>query len=338
MLKKIIGTTLAIMMIVSLFTITTSAVETGGIGYKVETDATVGAGIGTLVTVKVYYVVSDDEDIATTRFGASGTCIGYNDNYYKFLSDSREWGEHYEPIFKPESQINTGAWNVIKAGVAATPNDVAKGYTNAVIISQNYIVGVPEAKEGYLINPDCEIFTIKFEVIKTLEADAYIGIPEYTLAKQTQMRKYIDGKQKLFTASQMDNTDAIKKSNHVSANFATATKIRPNADNAANVDLGFTGSFLNAGLPIEFAGGTSTNVSAVGVELTVNGNTNSYQDNFVYENADGNGYDFRVALTGIPAENFNTPIKARMFVIFDGETYYSDYVYTTAAAHVGRLA
>lgn len=336
MLKKVLSLALAIMMVLSLFVISTSAVASGSIGHKIESDAMVGAQVGSFVTVKVYYVVADDEDLSALEMIGASTTIAYNENYFEYVTDSRVWGDSYAPYIQEASLVNNvNAWKAVAAGIAANSNDSSKGYTNAIIVGQKFETGYT----GFPCDPNCEVFTIKFKVVKTLDDTANFGIPESSLAKQTQLKRYNEEhKATTLKAAQMDITEAIKKSNHVSVNYAVSTKVRPNADNAANVDLGFTGSFLNAGLPIEFADGTSTNVSAVGVELTVNGNTNSYQDNFVYENADGNGYNFRVALTGIPAENFNTPIKARMFVIFDGETYYSDYVYTAAAAHVGRLA
>ncbi|OQA49059.1 MAG: hypothetical protein BWY46_00985 [Firmicutes bacterium ADurb.Bin300] len=335
MYKKFISLTLAVMMIVSVFMISTSAVDVGNIGFNVETDGAVGAAVNDIVTVKVYYEMNP-ADIATVKLAAATTVIAYNGTYLEYVAGSRTFGDSYS-FLKPDSQVNTGIWGTISAGVAANPNDSAKGYTNAVLIAAAYSLGVPEGSAGFYVDPDCPLFTIQFKVIKAIDQELNIGIPESTYAKQTAPKKRVGTSNVAYTTGQIDSTNCITQSSYVTRNFATATKIRRNAGNSALVDLGFTGSFLNAGIPIAFTGGRSTNVTAVGVELTINGVTNTYEDNFVYLNANSNGYLFRVALTGIPDTEYDTPIKARMFVTYNGVDYWSDYVYTTAGAHVDRL-
>lgn len=336
MYKKIVTIVLAVMILVPVFIMPTSAIETGQIGFIVNSDAKIGMAVNDVITVQVFYTAHSDQ-INTLKLATGAFVVAYDGTYLSYVDGSRIYGDAYS-FFKHDSMINTGIWSVIGTGVNGNTNDTAKGYSNAVLFNSQFQTGVPEGATGFNISQDCPFLTFKLKVTKAIDKEVYIGVPDSTLTKQTVINKKEGTKTVKCTLDQMDNTNAFRTSNFVSVNFATTTKVRRNADNAALVDLGFTGSFLNAGIPIDFAGGRSTNVSAVGVELTVNGVTNEYQDNFVYENAGGNGYNFRVALTGIPAANFDTPIKARMFVVYDGDTYYSDYVYTTAAAHVGRLS
>jgi len=335
MLKKLLSLTLAAMMIVSLFTLSASAVPSGSIGLRLESDAAIGLAVNTVVTVKVHYSFSDDEVIADLHMVPAAVCIAYDSEYYQYVAGSRTFSDYYnDTLIKSTSTINTTtAWSTISAGVEANENDNVKGYKNALIVTQLPCTGVT----NFTPDPSTYVFSLQFKVIKAIDKEAFIGIPESTLTKQTQLKKYVAGKSVTLTLEQMDVTEGVEKSTLVSVNFADATRIRPNADNAANVDLGFTGSFLTAGIPIAFTGGRATNVSAVGVELTINGVTNTYEDNFVYLNANSNGYLFRVALTGISDTEYDTPIKARMFVTYNGVDYWSDYVYTTAGAHVGRL-
>lgn len=334
MLKKFLSLSLAVMLIVSLFTFSASAVPSGSIGLRLESDAIIGLPVDSIITVKVHYCFSEDEVISNLYMVPAAVCIAYDSEYYEYVASSRLFSDFYnDTIIKSSSTVNTSAWSTISAGVAANTNDSAKGYSKALIITQLPVTGVTH----FTPDPSTHVFSLQFKVMKAIDKEAHIGIPESTLTKQTQLKKYVDGKSVTLTLAQMDTTDAIKKSTKVTVNFAETTKIRPNAGNSALVDLGFTGAFLNAGIPIAFTGGRSTNVSAVGVELTINGVTNEYEDNFVYENATSNGYLFRVALTGIPDTEYDTPIKARMFVTYNGVDYWSDYVYTTAGAHVDRL-
>lgn len=339
MTKKILTFIIAVTMIFSLFAFSVTAVD-NGIGVRIESDAVVGMPVGSTVTVKYYYTAPDTLDLTTYKHSLSTTIIAFNSEYYTYVANSRTFGAHYASFLKAGSVVNPGSaafWNNT-VSPKLTAADIAKGYTYAIMVNQSYEVGGPyTATTGYPIVTDEEVFSVQFTVAKTLTADAVIGIPEGTIPTLTAI-KYLTGtSSSTYTAAELNKTEMDYVSTHVNANFATNTKIRRNTGNSALVDLGFTGSFLNAGIPIAFTGGRSTNVTAVGVELTINGVTNTYEDNFVYLNANSNGYLFRVALTGIPDTEYDTPIKARMFVTYNGVDYWSDYVTTTAGAHVGRL-
>jgi hypothetical protein len=346
MSKKLISLAIAVTMIFSLFAFSASSVESGGIGFRIVSDAAVGMQIGDTVTAKVYYVFPDDFDINTYLHQLSNVVIAYNSTYftYKYTTntfDGRTWGAAYAGIFKAASGVThtTTIWNA--ASGRFTANDQAQGYSDCILVQQaldsGNLLGITPTS-GFPVDPDCEVFTIQFTVKAPITDDTpKIGIPEGPIGAQTTTRKIVDGAAVTYTAGQYDLTEAIDNTRYVTSNFSATTKIRPNVGNSALVDLGFTGSFLTAGIPIAFTGGRATNVSAVGVELTINGVTNTYEDNFVYLNATSNGYLFRVALTGIPDTEYDTPIKARMFVTYNGVDYWSDYVTTTAGAHVDRL-
>lgn len=342
MRKKIISFALAVAMLFSLLAISASALDSDGIAYRVVSDAVVGMQAGEIVTVKVYYVYPSDKDLSAYRQSLGNVVLAYNKEYYQVLETpnifaARAFGSEYSGFFKTTTGMthSTAFWNQVNTKLNA--NDLTKGYSDAFLVGIAYESGgTYNATTGFPVVPECEIFSVKFVVQKTLVEGANIGIPEGTLGSQTYAR-YQNGTSSLaYANNKIDLSEGIVKSNYVKVNFNNETKIRPNADNGALVDLGFTGKFLIAGIPINIVAGRATNVSEVGVQLTINGVTNTYTDNYVYE--DGTtGYKFRVALTGIDAANFDTPIKARMYVVYNSTPYYSDYVYTTAAAHVDRL-
>ncbi len=333
MLKKFLSLALAVMMIVSLFSLSVNAVALGSMGLKLESDAVIGSPVNTIVTVKVHYTFNENEDLSVLAMVPAAVTVAYDSEYYEYVADSRTFADYYLGIIKTTSSINLNGWAAVSVGIAANANDSAKNYSKALIVGQLPETGVTH----FFPDRHSHVFSLQFKVIKALDKEAYIGIPESSLGKQTQLKRYVAGKSVTLTAAEMDATDTINKSNRVGVNFAENTKVRCNTDDPTKVDLGFTGSFLNAGIPIAFDGSTATNVTKVGVEVTINGNTIEAEDDFVYENAGGDGYLFRAALTGIPAASFDTPIKVRMFVEYDGDYYYSDYVTTTVAAHVGRL-
>lgn len=342
MRKKFISLALAVAMLFSLLAISASALDIDGIGYRVVSDAVVGMQVGEIVTVKVYYVFHNDKDFTDYLQSPGNVVLAYNKEYYQVLEtpnifEAREFGSDYSGFFKTGTGMTHSAafWTQVSSRLNA--NDQTKGYTDALLVGIAYESGgTYNANTGFPVVPECEIFSVKFVVQKTLVEGANIGIPAGTLNSMTYARYQVGKGSAAYASDKIDLSEGIVKSNYVKVNFNNETKIRPNADNGALVDLGFTGKFLIAGIPINIVAGRATNVSEVGVQLTINGVTNTYTDNYVYE--DGTtGYKFRVALTGIDAANFDTPIKARMYVVYNSTPYYSDYVYTTAAAHVDRL-
>lgn len=344
MRKKIISFALAVAMLFSLLAISASALDDDGIGYRVVSDAVVGMQAGEIVTVKVYYVLPDAVDLSTYRQSLGNVVLAYNKEYYQVLETpnifaAREFGSEYSGFFKTTIGMthSTAFWNQVNSRLNA--NDLTKGYSDALLVGLAYESGgTYNATTGFPVVPECEIFSVKFVVQKTLVEGANIGIPAGTLNSQTYAR-YQNGTSSLaYASNKIDLSEGIVKSNYVKINFNNETKIRKDYGDPDLVDIGFTGSFLEAGIPINIVNGFATNVSAVGVAITnALGEEVEYEDNYVYPNANNDGYLFRATVTDIPDTAYDTPLKARMFVVYNDVKYYSDYVYTTAGAHVDRL-
>ena len=119
--------------------------------------------------------------------------------------------------------------------------------------------------------------------------------------------------------------------------FHKATQIQW-ADKDANiVNMGFKGYFNAADIAIAFGDDTTAdNVTAVGAKITANG-TQTKGTRWVYSPDSGVTYEFRAILPVDLDTDADTVITVEYFVEFNGETYWSDPVTTTASAHRSRL-
>lgn len=344
MSKKILSLALAVVMLVSVFTIAASATtfpEEGQIGYRVVTDAYVGMPAGETVNVKVYFVFPDDTDFDAHRQTLGNIFLCYNQDYFSYVADSRVWGSFYEETFKASAvvkDVTSASTAPLKTVMAAfTDNDTAKGYNAGTLVQQTFLSvtegGEWNATTGYPVDPYCEIFTIQYEVVKDLTADANIGIAEASIGKATYAKYWNTDTKKTITYA----TDSIVKDEFtdgaatLNVSDAQAILLRNNAADANTVDVGFIATFMDAAFAAEFAGNgtTCTNLANIGIDVRINGTVQSGVENadlnMIYP-IDG-GYQFVGAVTGIDADNLDTKIEARAYMIdSEGTTYYSNWI------------
>lgn len=341
MSKKIISLVLAVLMVFSVFAVSAFAVgPVSQLGIKFVTNAKVGDAAGTEITVDCYLTFPEGTDFTEYKHGPTQISVLYNTEYYTYVS--REIGAAYQGFIKSASLVNTNAYAVLTRAKKLTEEE-ASTYNAALLVAQAWDTTQTEvtAKTGYTIDPNCPLFTLTFRVNKDLESvdAATFSSPLAAVGAQTKIQ-YFDGKNtsKFYTTANTTVAEATKvaPAGETYKVFDGAVKVRRNAVDSAKYDLGFTGSFKTSDFGVKFDDkGTATNLTKVGVKVTMNGVTNEYTDRFVYETADG--YQFRAVLAGLDDSMADMEISVVMFIEFDGVRYESKGLTTTLGANTGRL-
>lgn len=347
MSKKILSAAIAVVMVLSVFSLTAfayTAPASGEVGILVESDAQPGQKDG-VANVSVYWVFPDDTDFSTYLATIGNICLGINSAKYSYVAGSREWqsemGE-YSLVKADDSYVRVAHKDV--AGVMKTvyskltENDKKYGYDTSVLLQMTFDSGNSygtTAAKGWHVTADSEnkvlVATLQFNVLGELTENDAIGIVEATLNNQTLVYSSNGTKQVKGTA--MKSGDGIPAIPYMV--FDAATKVRANG---ANFDLGFTGYFNIDDFAPEFNdAGTSASIDAVGVEITINDVTNEYTDRWVYDGPGADQLQFRAVLSNIPASDKDVEIEARMFVVYEGEKFFSEGITTTLAEHMDRV-
>lgn len=352
MSKKILSLALALVMLVSVFTVGASAAVADGkkLAFVVECNDELVAG--KTVDVNVYVEIPETEDLTTYKLGQINYVLLYDNNVFDGPGKAdRTWNADM-PWFNDAANVNSAAslFNQFKAGY--TEDDLAKYNAAVMVQTGTYVTGNEDAygdtvktATGYgLTAHKTLMFTLKFTVKSTYAGgDTQIGIVEgpYNVKKTQVYAKthYSTGAAPTaipYTELDFSNATTTVKAPASYKVFDGDVKIRRNAADSAKYDLGFTGSFKASDFDVKFDDkGTSTNLTKVGVKVTMNGVTNEYRDRFVYETADG--YQFRAVLAGLEDSMADTEISVVMFIEFDGVRYESKGLTTTLGAHTGRL-
>jgi hypothetical protein len=91
-----------------------------------------------------------------------------------------------------------------------------------------------------------------------------------------------------------------------------------NGDTSSNLNVGISATFSTANFPIAFdANGHSTNVTAVGVDVTAGDYTETQETQFVYK-VDDTTYRYRAVITGVP-HNATGELTVQFFIVINGE-------------------
>lgn len=352
MSKKVLSLAVAVLMLVSVFAVSASAFSTSTypvksasgvweMGLRVVTDAYVGMPAGETVTAKVYYVVSDD-------FPYTGSLANiplvYSGDAYEINATSRVWGASYDFFKETTLNVNQALMTSISKNKAKSARDTAildrVGANNKVCMVQEMYDTANSygysTSTGFPIDTAGEIFSIQFTTLRTITADDVICVIESdTTVNKTQYRD-TDANKAITTVVSGGNywgDWGYAYANTVVMGETAACKMRPNAENAGNYDLGFTCTWKNvsiAGTNVDTSAGT-TAIDAIGVDYRVNGTivagvanaADPTLKNQVYSTADG--YAFRSALKNIPAADMGEKIEARGYITVGGTTYYSQW-------------
>ena len=348
MSKKILSMALAVVMLMSIFafsanaantTVTTTFPGANQGGYRVVSDAYVGMPAGQEVTVKVYGVFPADTDFSTYLYSLSNVVIAYSTDAYTYNTendgstslgyDGRTWGAAYADFLKPESIVNVGTPITTTAVKNFTDTENGYGWNKAMVIQPSLVTGMGVTQNsGWLVDPDCEIFSLSFTTVRDITANDVIGIPSFTIGKQTQFRVTTGTKASLLTTATIVNSEWAEPA-VVAGDDTTTAKMRPGTA-AGTVDLGITGTVKKSSFEVAYAanGWTCSNLTAVGVQARVNGVVEAADDNYIYPTDDG--FKFRAAITGIDAAGLGANIEVRTYIITDKGTFYSNWMYIDA--------
>ena len=333
MSKKILSLALVVVMLMSMFAFSTSAaLTTGQIGVRVESDAVVGAPAGTVVTVKVYHVIPDGEDVQLT---AANISLGYDNTAFSVDTTTFAWGSTYADYFKLQTNTCNAATtisnNIVKNFGAA---DTANGWNAGVQVQQAFEGSTYTTKTGYAVDTSCEIFSVEFTALKEITASDVIGVVTGAYGKSFFSLK-------AFNPSSTAGTLYAAENVVLSEGLATPASPVYNVGNAqyrpngANYDLGVKFGFKTANIGIEFnEKGTSTNIASVGATLKVNGVAvaDPVESRFVYDvNGDNSEYQFRVVIEGVAADSTDKYEIATFVRYTNGTVRYADVVTINAA-------
>jgi hypothetical protein len=332
MSKKILSLALVVVMLMSMFAFSTSAaLTTGQIGIRVESDAVVGAPAGTVVTVKVYHVIPDGEDVQLT---AANISLGYDNTAFSVDATTFAWGSTYANYFKLQSNTCNAATtisnNIVKNFGAA---DTANGWNAGVQVQQAMEGSTYTTKTGYAVDTSCEIFSLQFTALKEITASDVIGVVTGAYGKGFFSIKAFNPSSTAGTLYAAENVVLSEGlATPASPVFHVQNQYRPNG---ANYDLGLKFGFLTKNIGIEFnEKGTSTNIAAVGATLKVNGVAASepIEQNFVYDvKGDNSEYHFRVIISNV-AKASTDKYEVTTYVKYtNGTIRYADPVTVTAA-------
>ena len=332
MSKKILSLALAVVMLVSVFTIAASAAYpiSDQIGLRVVTDAYVGMPEGETVTAKVYLVLPDDTDFDTYRQGLSAVMLFYTDAF-EYVDGSRVWGAYASGYIKDDAQVTTPTATVLTNAIKKfSADDAARGWTDARIFAQAYAQGTTASPTtGYEVNPYDDLFTVEFTTTRELEETDSIGIPTSTFASQTKPQ-YINASSRTtaYKAAQISADEVVENAAYLNVSDATAFLLRNNADDANTLDVGVRATFMDASFPVTFTGASCNELENIGIDARINGEVKTGLEgsdlNFIYRNATDDGYDFVGAITGV--DDLDAKIEIRAYFIADGQTYYSNWV------------
>jgi len=343
MSKKILSLALVVVMLMSIFAFSTSALDftaSQSIGIRVESNAVVGMPEGTPIEFKFYYVLPAGVDAETYRQASATTAIAYTDGFKvdstkANANDARDWGASYTDVFNPSGAVTTTSTVSNNIMALFNANDEAKGWDSALQVQQTYLSGGSyKALTGYPVDSECEVFTLRFVTTRELTAEDSIGVVEGAYASNYFKCNY-------WTSAQVTSTTydfaAINMSEATAKAAAPVYKVgnaqyRPNG---ANYDLGVKFGFKTENIGIEFnEKGTSTNIASVGATLKVNGTpvAEPVESRFVYDvNGDNSEYQFRVVIEGVAADSTDKYEIATFVKYTNGTVRYADVVTINAA-------
>lgn len=350
MSKKILSLALAVVMLMSIFAFSVNAEfktddtvfpGTNQGGYRVVTNAYVGMPANSEVVAKVYLLRPDYKD---TLQSECNVVIAYTDGFQldtetpgtKTCFDARTFGASYIDYLKGEDNLvnNLPAFttSVISKLAAA---DKAYGWDTAILVQGLVDTSVTTAKKGFPYDPYCEFFSLKFTTTRELTEDDSIGIPTHTLGSTSTFKTTNGTTYTNYKAASIINSEGVAKVDYVEVNDTTTAKIRINAQDSTKVDIGCTGTVLDASFKKLCPNGLtwykdkgadiSNEVKAVAVQFRLNGTIVAGTTNTIYVDDAGN-FKFRAATTGIPADGLDDLLEVRMAMDVNGTAYYSNWM------------
>lgn len=341
--KRILAIAMAMVMTFVVFAIPTSAVT----GYFLKPIVSVEGGNTTVAagdTVKITFALETEQTYNKWNGGVFSLAW---DNTKIDYADSMAYAGTWATVMDTTSLPNTAASAI--TNVTWSTADQAKGYNDG------FKMAVAETTSDYSLTDGEVLLTFDFKVAEGLAAgtEIYVGIadgmyagaePGFYLTPDSSWGFPILDDETDWNMSDYGMGSYDKSASYVKLTVAAAKKVFHKAtqiqwnNQAENiVNLGFKGYFNAADIAIAFGEtGKSSNVTAVGAKITA-ANSDTKSTRWVYTPDNGTTYEFRAILPVDLDTDANTTITVEYFVTYNGETYWSEPVTTTASAHTSRL-
>lgn len=341
--RRVFSLLMAVVLVLSVFGVTASAAVASGKRFALVAECSDTPTAGGTINVKYYFEVPADIDIDTFRFGQFKFYISYDNSLLTPVSNTwnsaiGEFGQ--DALFSSNNTIS-------KISSKLTEAEKTK-YPAALTISMNYDTqsGADSTTGWALLSSKTLAFTVKFKVADTYKGqDINFGVLDnsFLVTAQCYVKAVTDKSTASLVKSSKYLTTAIDNQTMLTLKGASykvsdsGVQIRRNLDDASKYDLRFIGSFKTADIEALFAenSNTSTNITSVGCEVTMNGVTNTYTDGYIYPTTDG--YKFAAIMPGLTDAMADMEITVKMFVVVDGVKECSKGVTTKLSAHTDRL-
>lgn len=337
MSKKVLSMVLAVIMVLSAFTVSAFAVanpETGKVGFITTTTAKVGQSSGN-VTVDIYYIFPADFDFSSYNHTIGNIVLGYNNAKYEYVENSRVYDDNLAGFLQDESSSptvlsvasGTGIAKTLCADAKLTTAEKDAGYNAAAQIKLAYVAGNSfgyGTSTGFPLVADKDkkvhVCSVQFTVKGALTAKDIIGVFDSSTSGGQSAIQYRNGSKNAKWTAYVAETQAPAAANPITFVKTQAQWADGNNTVQDTWKLGIVGTFKAADIDIKFSeGGTSTNVTAVGVDVTAGDYTTTETTRFVYDNGD-NSYSYRAVVTNIPADvSAEKTITVTFFAMVGGE-------------------
>lgn len=343
-MKKFLSVVLSLVMVFGLVSVASAAVNDATMAIRVEPTATSYAK-GDVVTFNVVYET-------TSELGALGVAvnmhIGYDSDVFEPV-DAALTGPGVVLGFGSSETVVVAGYPVednceaslsdvqLKTGVLNS-NDTAKGWDTVLQIA---MAETTASYDDYSSGAASFAFKLKIKDTAPDDGSYVVGITDYSIVNEiTTINEEVSplfglGEGWGFSASKIfevvDGVAAVASAYDL---FHVENQWRPNGD---AYDIGVKFGFKTEDIKIAFDEiGTSTNVTAVGADIYVDGVKvdGIFESQYVYDvNGDDSEYQYRVIIKNL-AKADATEYTVKPYVVIDGNTVYGEEATVSAAAIV----
>lgn len=324
--KKVLGVLLALAMMLNIFAVVSfaqandSSIDLSIECTKVETEETKGKVATFTVSVQM------DSDATEGACMSGQFCFAYDSTKLTpYGGSSINAADH--GIVCSYSEYDPSGTTVATSG-DTDPIDEGYGWDTLIRIN---LIG--DGATAYDFTTKKELFSFKMIVNDELSDGTYKDVIGFNGGAYDSMNGYMDGGAMGMQCMYIAEYSATNLFNFGRCDLVLGEATKPIvfdktqaqwADGTNKVQdtwkLGIVGKFKTSDIDIAFNdAGTSTNVTAVGVDVTAGDFTKTETTRFVYDNGDGT-YSYRAVITNIPADvSAEDEITVTFFAMVGGE-------------------
>jgi len=317
--KKVLGVLLALTMLVGLLAVAPVAADDFDPDYAINL---------WLSADKDSYAAGDTVTLMVSEQVISGIAANIAGNYPICYPAGK-----IDPISATGKELADQGYNALVAGTDASMSGVnlnsdneALGYVNDTGY-ETITYGVAGDGTGFDGTTKTDMFTVSFKISDTCpdgDYDLYFS----QMAFDDLWEGYACGG--IYTGNDYAGTVGNFKFYPVTIHVGAAAVAEPkylktqcqwaDGNTAGKLNVGISATFSTANFPIAFdANGHSTNVTAVGVDVTAGDYTTTQETQFVYD-VDGTNttYRYRAVITGVP-HTATGELTVQFFIVINGE-------------------